>query len=357
MNRCSKCILPETTPNISFNNKNVCNYCRSYKKFRYEGENKLIELLESQKRPRSKYDFVMGLSGGRDSSYALLKVVKDFGMKVLAINYENPFTDPQAKINIENAINELNVDIIKFKLKRNIHERTFKHNLIAWFKKPSPALIPMLCIACKNILPPIIKYSQKYDINCIIAGGNPYEYTSFKQELLNVSRDQSYESTFIRSLSGILKETFKNPTYYHPMCILPLIKGYLYGDPYSLGPRLFAPDKKFIDLYHYIPWKEKEVISRIKSELKWDSPQKFKSNWRFDCRIGHLKDLLYMKTIKMTEKDDLYSKMVREKIITRKEALSRLKDENKIYIDEIQELLNQVGIKKGSEISKKLFSL
>jgi len=67
-------------------------------------------------------------------------------------------------------------------------------------KKPSPSLVPMMCIACKTILPGIIKCAKKHGINCIIMGGNPYEYTSFKKELLNVSRDQSYESTSSDSL-------------------------------------------------------------------------------------------------------------------------------------------------------------
>ena len=345
MKRCSKCVLPETTPNISFDEDGVCNYCHSYKNFKYEGEEKLLELLYSQKRKNSKYDFVMGLSGGRDSSYALLKVVKDYGMKVLAVNYENPFVDPQAKKNIDNIVDILNIDIVKFKLKRNIHERTFKHNLQTWLKKPSAGLVPMMCIACKTILPGIIKCAKKYGVKCIILGGNPYEYTSFKKELLNVSRDQSYESTSVQSIFGVIRESLKNPRYYHPKCIPTLIKGYLYTDPYSLGPRFFASDIKFIDLFHYIPWIEKDVISRIMAELKWDYPRNFKSNWRFDCRIGHLKDFLYMNTLCMTEKDDLYSKMIRERMITRIDALNRLKLENKIYHKEIEELLNEIGLK------------
>ncbi len=352
MNRCSKCVLPGSTPNIVFDKDGVCNYCNSYKKFEYTGETKLRELLDSQKRTGSKYDCVMGLSGGRDSSYALLKLVKDYNMKVLAVNYENPFTDPRAKINIENAIDILGIDVVRFKLKNRIHERTFKHNLMSWLRKPSPATIPMLCIACKTILSGIIKYSKKYNINCVITGGNPYEDTSFKKELLNVSRDQDHELSFITSLYGIVRETMKNPSYYHPMCIPTIVKGYLYGNPYAIGPRFFASDKTFIDLFHYIPWKEEEVESRLKAELGWDYPHKFKSSWRFDCKIGHLKDFLYMKTLNMTEKDDLYAKMVREGLISRERALLRLSDENQIYYDEIQQVLNQVGIKDKSILDR-----
>ncbi len=128
----------------------------------------------------------------------------------------------------------------------------------------------------------------------------------------------------------------KNPRYCHPKCIPTMIKGYLYGDPYAFGPRIFSSDIRFIDLFHYIPWREEEILSRIKKELKWESPRKYSSTWGSDCKIGHLKDLLYMKTLNMTEKDDFYSKMVRDSLITRDKALTRLNDENKLYINEIR---------------------
>jgi len=55
-----------------------------------------------------------------------------------------------------------------------------------------------------------------------------------------------------------------------------------------------------------------------------------------------------MKTLNMTEKDDLYAKIVREGLISRERALSRLSDENEIYYDERQQVLDQVCIKDKS---------
>ncbi len=157
MLRCSKCVLPESTPGIRLDQEGLCNYCRSYQRLKYAGENKLIELLESYRRPDSKYDCIVTTSGGRDSTYTLLKLAKDYGIKTLAVNYENPFTDPQAKTNIENAVRKLNVDIVGFKLKDQIHQRIFKNSVASWFRKPSPALVPMMCVACKNLLLEILK--------------------------------------------------------------------------------------------------------------------------------------------------------------------------------------------------------
>jgi hypothetical protein len=344
LKRCIKCILPDTSPNIVFDDNGVCNFCDSYKKINYIGESKFRELLDTCKKDGNKYDCVVGVSGGRDSSYTLLKLTKDYGMKVLAVNYESPYTDPQATLNIDNAVKILGVDLIRFNLKNNIHERTFKHNLNSWLQKPSPATVPMMCIACKTILQQIIKHAKAHDVKCIVTGGNPYEDTSFKKELINVSADEGHENTFIKSLHGISSEIIKNPSYCHPTCIPVMITGFLYGNPYGFGPRIFASDIKFIDIFHYIPWKEDEVLTRIKNELNWESPSKLSSSWRFDCKIGHLKDLLYTRTLNMTEKDDFYSKMVRENLMTREEALARISVENELHFDEIQELLESSNV-------------
>lgn len=151
MKRCSKCVLPDTTPNITFDEQGVCNYCNTYQKFDYKGEDKLIELLEAQKKRNSKYDCMVNISGGRDSSYTLLKLVKDYDMNVLVVNYKNSFTDPQARANIQNATDILGMDLISFETKTGVAEDTFRHSLNAWIQKPSPAMVPMMCVACKNM--------------------------------------------------------------------------------------------------------------------------------------------------------------------------------------------------------------
>jgi hypothetical protein len=343
MNRCSRCVLPGSTPNIVFDTEGVCNYCHSYQKPKYKGEPELLKLLDSHRRADSKYDCIVTISGGRDSAYALLKVVKDYKMKVLAVNYENPFTHPQAKTNIENAIKALNVDIVRFKLKNELHERIFMNNVTAWFRKPSPGLVPMMCIACKTLWWDILKIARKYDIHCVVSGGNQFELVSFKKVLLRTLADEKAETTLIKEIFGILKETSKNLTYFRPRLIPAMLKGYLFGNPYALGSRIFGHNVTGIDLFFYIEWNEREVVSRIKSELTWDHPGESDSSWRFDCWVGHMKDFMYMGTLGMTERDDFYAKMVREGQMTREDALQRLEKENKLHLDEIRLLLSEVG--------------
>ena len=344
MTRCTRCVLPDTTPNITFDNHGVCNYCASYKKFEFAGEQSLLRRLNVHRSKAKKFECIVSISGGRDSSFALLKIVRDYGMKTLAVNYENPYTENQARLNIRNTTRLLGVPLYSFRHRSTIHESLLKNNIINWFRKPSPAMVPMMCIGCKIIWKPILEIARRYGISLIICGGNPYEYTSYKKESLDVSRDVNLSAYYIKYLPGLVKESLKNLSYIKPQYVPSLLKGYLFANQYAIGPRMFAPDIEILDLFHFIKWNEKDVISRIRSELKWDYPHELKSSWRFDCKIAHLKDYMYMKTIGMTEKDDFYAKMVREGMISRKKALNRLANENRLHMRIIAEFLEQQGL-------------
>jgi hypothetical protein len=72
--RCSKCVLPDSFPNIVYDQKGICNYCLNYKRFKPIGEQKLIELLKSFKNKGKRYDCIVPISGGKDSAYTLYYV-------------------------------------------------------------------------------------------------------------------------------------------------------------------------------------------------------------------------------------------------------------------------------------------
>ncbi len=142
--RCSKCILPETIPNISFNEEGICNYCIEYERNReriiidYDQKKKRFDSLIEKARNRRyengyKYDVLVPLSGGRDSSYVALELSKK-DLKILCVNYDNPFSSTQARINIEKLTKNIQADLITFKYPRNRHEKSFKTNLKAWLK-------------------------------------------------------------------------------------------------------------------------------------------------------------------------------------------------------------------------------
>ena len=103
MKRCSSCILPETHPNITFDNEGVCNYCKSHQKIQYLGSSRLEEDLAKYKTGNGKYDCLVPISGGKDSTYVLYQLSNVFGMRALAYNYDNCLTHPQAQENVRSV--------------------------------------------------------------------------------------------------------------------------------------------------------------------------------------------------------------------------------------------------------------
>jgi hypothetical protein len=340
-------VLPDSTPHIEFDEDGVCNYCLTYKAFSHKGEDALRAVLEPLRGTGKQYDVMVPVSGGRDSSYVLLKLVTDYDMKVLAVNYENPFSVPQARINIENAVRALNVALVSFKDRNHRHVAAFKAAVSAWFRKPSPALIPMVCLSCKGSWLDICRIAKQRKIGCIVTGVNPYEVISFRRELLGISRDEKAAGAFLRYAYSF-REIAKNQSYVRLPLIKAMIKAYLFGAPFSLGLRVYARRMTWLQLFDYIPWDEDEIVSRITTELHWSRPTDVKSTWRFDCRVKHLVDFMSMMTLNMTDKDDFYAKMVREGRMTRDCALTKLADENQLYLDQIHVLLQQAGISDTS---------
>jgi glycerol dehydrogenase-like iron-containing ADH family enzyme len=103
--RCTKCVLPDTTPGISFDNQGVCTYCHSYKSKTVMGESALLEILNEyrNKCKNKEFDCMIGVGGGRDSTFLMWKLAHEYKMRVLAVHYDNPFSSEQATRNLESA--------------------------------------------------------------------------------------------------------------------------------------------------------------------------------------------------------------------------------------------------------------
>ena len=120
---CSKCVMDSSDTDIYFDKNGVCNYCHQYEenKDKYiielvEERNHVLERnVENIKRAgaNKKYDCVIGLSGGVDSSYLAVKV-KDFGLRPLAVHLDNGWNSELAVNNIENLVKKLDLDLYSY---------------------------------------------------------------------------------------------------------------------------------------------------------------------------------------------------------------------------------------------------
>jgi N-acetyl sugar amidotransferase len=111
--------MDTTDPEITFDEKGQCNHCRTY----YErspfvvfpgpkGESMLkkqIEVIKKAGRGK-RYDCLIGLSGGIDSSYVAY-LVKKHGLRPLAVHFDSGWNSEQAVRNIENIVQKLEIDL------------------------------------------------------------------------------------------------------------------------------------------------------------------------------------------------------------------------------------------------------
>lgn len=117
---CSRCIYDERVSAISFDSDGVCNYCKQtdqlaeqYATGEPRGEKELARLIEEIKVAgrNKKYDCIIGVSGGTDSSYMVHLAKKEWGLRPLAVHYDNTWNTSTATQNIRRVLFALDVDL------------------------------------------------------------------------------------------------------------------------------------------------------------------------------------------------------------------------------------------------------
>jgi len=115
---CKRCILDTTVNDIWFDELGECKYCKIHdelEKAHPLGPNleiELVQMVDKIKKSglKKKYDCIVGVSGGRDSTYTLL-TAKQLGLCPLAVHFDNGWNSDISVLNIKNACEKLNVDL------------------------------------------------------------------------------------------------------------------------------------------------------------------------------------------------------------------------------------------------------
>lgn len=122
---CKRCICDETIPKISFDSKGICNYCRLHDEMekKYQISDKIVNniIREIKVNSSKKYDCVIGISGGCDSSYLLWKLC-EFGIRPLAVHWDNHWNTDIAERNMHRMLTELEVDFMRIEANRREYD-------------------------------------------------------------------------------------------------------------------------------------------------------------------------------------------------------------------------------------------
>ncbi len=118
---CTKTVMDNTDPDITFDENGVCNWWHEFHAIaakrpdEEERERQLQEVLNLVKDAGAgqKYDCVLGLSGGVDSSY-MAYLAKTWGLRPLIVHFDNGWNDELAVANIETILKKLGFPLNTF---------------------------------------------------------------------------------------------------------------------------------------------------------------------------------------------------------------------------------------------------
>lgn len=253
MKECEKCILNSNDDpdlNLDFNNK--CNYCNFYDS-QVKSIGSLLErtkilnkkILEIKKLgSNKKYDCIIGLSGGLDSSYMAYWLCKN-GIRPLVIHLDNGWNSELAVQNIQNICEKLNLDLHT----HVIDWDEFKDLQLAYLKSSVVDIEVLTDHAIKAI---IFKMAKKYNIKYTFSGYNfateaimIKDWTFDKSDFRNI-KDIAWKHGRIRKFKTFPTLSFWNKIYYR-----------------------FFLDLQSIHLLNYIDYNTIEAKKTLEQELNW----------------------------------------------------------------------------------------
>jgi N-acetyl sugar amidotransferase len=248
---CERCVMDTTVPEIVFYEDGNCNYCTGYleNRNRYLANPNLDQELDKivagikKDGAGKKYDCIIGVSGGTDSTYVAY-VVKKLGLRPLAVHLDNGWNSELAVSNIEKTMKEMGIDLYTHVLDWN----EFKDIQIAFLRSSTPDMELPSDHAIRTIL---LHMAKKMKVKYIVNGRN------FSTEgILPVS--WSYGPFDWKYLKSVHKQfgSVAIRTYPH-LTLLSLFYHYA------------VRGIKDVNILNYVKYEKKAAMEILKGEIGW----------------------------------------------------------------------------------------
>lgn len=340
LKRCSRCILPETMPFITFDDKGVCNYCRNYQKVKLKGRKRLEQKIKQQRNKQQQADCIVAFSGGKDSSYALHYIKKVLGFKPIAYSYDWGMLTDLGRRNQARICGKLGVEHILISADIQKKRENIRKNLVAWLKKPNLGTVPLLMAGDKQFFYHANRLIKQTGIKALIFCGNPLEKTNFKSGFCGIRPKRLGE---IYSLSAIgklkialyyLNQFSHNPAYMNSS-ISDTMFAYL---SYYLLPH------DFLRIYKFIQWDEGKIEKTLINNYDWETAKDTQTTWRIGDGTAAIYNYIYFMGAGLTENDTFRSNQIRESQIDREKALELSREENQPRFESMKWYCDIVGV-------------
>ncbi|RJG04665.1 hypothetical protein D3870_00290 [Noviherbaspirillum cavernae] len=345
--RCTCCVLPETFPFIEFDQKGVCNYCRSYKT-KYKGvdptavKRQFIESIQKYKAKGGTPDVLVPFSGGRDSCYGLHLIQREFGLNPITFTYDWGMVTDLARRNIARICGQLGVQNILVSADIKTKRENIRKNVSAWLRQPDLGMVPLFMAGDKQFFKIVNQLKRQTGIRLNLWSGNPLENTDFKSGFCGVKPDFGKDRLDFLSLDRKIRlagyygiRFLANPSY---------INSSLLDTANAFSSYYLEPREDLFLLFNHLVWDENEVnetlINTYNFELAADTP----STWRIGDGTAPFYNYIYMTARGFTEFDTFRSNQIREGMMKRDEALEFVLKENYPRVESLRWYLSTIGL-------------
>ena len=247
---CSKCIYDANISGISFNKEGVCNYCIQVEELKQQygtgdarGIKALNDLIVSIKRSGKgkKYDCIVGVSGGTDSSFLLAQAI-EWGLRPLAVHYDNTWNSAIATENIRKVTSKLKVDLFTHVIDNKEADDIFRSFLFA--------SVPEFDASTDLGFAQVIRHTAaKYGVKYILEGH------SFVAEGITPMGKNYFDGKYIQDIHSrfgkVKMKTYPLMTFYQFMKWLLIYK------------------QKFIRPLWYIDYSKEDAKKYLKERFDW----------------------------------------------------------------------------------------
>lgn len=329
---CTRCILPESFPNIKFDAEGLCNHClqeesslakRDVKMAEYR--QKLDDLIETARDKAPLYDAIMAYSGGKDSSYTLKLLKERYGLRIIALTLDNHFVAPAAWDNIKSVTDKLGVDCISFRpswpLTKTLFSLTAKEDI---FSAATLLRASSICTACIGIVKSLaLRTALEMSIPLVAFGWSPGQ--------------APIQSAIMKTNASLIKQTQKAQKAGFPTNIASAMAAYMipasyyetYKDrfPYNVHPLAF---------FDY----DEEKIKVELEAIGWKLPTDTDTN-STNCLLNAFANHCHLERHNFHPYVWEIANMVRQGVMTREEGIE------KIYSPQNMEQINYAKQKLG----------
>lgn len=249
---CSRCVMDTSDIEIVFDENGQCNHCARFDAYapRYrvteEESKKKLALIAQEilSKKTGKYDSIVGMSGGIDSSYVAY-LAGQMGLNPLVVHFDNGWNSEIAISNIEKIVKKLGFDLYTYVINWN----EFRDIQRAFFKA---SVIDIELVSDHAIFASMYRLAREHNIKYVLSGTNfctehtmPKSWYWRKQDLHNLKAIHNEHGE--RRL-----ETFPTLTTWR-----------------FQASRKLGLGQKYVEPLNAIPYRRDSAMATLRQEFDW----------------------------------------------------------------------------------------